>query len=86
MMLADTQQQRLLERLREADEQPVAFAELHAGGLNLPVAVVCELELNGTRSSVSMTTGGWSACACSAQNHPKRPQHSGGDGAPWQHR
>lgn len=47
MMLADTQQQRLLERLRQAGEQPVAFAELHAGGINFPAAVVSELELNG---------------------------------------
>ena len=46
-MLADTQQRRLLERLREAGEQPVAFAELHAGGIDFPAAVVCELELNG---------------------------------------
>ncbi|MGO9898330.1 MAG: hypothetical protein ACLP0J_01245 [Solirubrobacteraceae bacterium] len=47
MMLADVQQQRLLERLRQAGEQPVAFAELHAGGIDFPAAVVCELGLNG---------------------------------------
>ena len=47
MVLADTQQQRLLERLRHAGEQPVAFAELHAGGIDFPAAVVSELELNG---------------------------------------
>jgi len=47
MMLADTRQQRLPERLRQAGEQPVAFAELHAGGINFPAAVVSELELNG---------------------------------------
>ena len=46
-MLADTQQQRLLERLREAGEQPVAFAELHADGVDFPAAVVCELDLGG---------------------------------------
>jgi hypothetical protein len=46
-MLADTQQQRLLERLRESGEQPVAFAELHAGGIEFPAAVVCELDLGG---------------------------------------
>jgi hypothetical protein len=45
-MLADTQQQRLLERLREAGE-PVAFAELRAGGIDFPAAVVCELDLGG---------------------------------------
>ena len=47
MTLADVQQQRLLERLREAGDQPVAFAELHAGGIDFPAAVISELELNG---------------------------------------
>ena len=47
MMPADTQQHRLLERLRQAGEQPVAFAELHADGINCPAAVVSELELSG---------------------------------------
>ncbi|MEO8968023.1 MAG: hypothetical protein ABI427_10820, partial [Solirubrobacteraceae bacterium] len=47
MTLADPQQQRLLERLRLAGEQPVAFAELHAGGIAFPAAVVSELELVG---------------------------------------
>jgi hypothetical protein len=46
-MLADAQQQRLLERLRQAGDQPVAFAELRAGGIDFPAAVVSELELNG---------------------------------------
>jgi hypothetical protein len=47
MTLADVQQHRLLKRLREAGDQPVAFAELHAGGIDFPAAVVSELELNG---------------------------------------
>jgi hypothetical protein len=47
MTLTDTQQQRLLERLRQAGEQPVAFAELHAGGIDFPAAVVGELQLSG---------------------------------------
>jgi hypothetical protein len=47
MTLADAQQQRLLERLRQADDQPVAFAELHAGGIDFPAAVISELQLNG---------------------------------------
>jgi hypothetical protein len=47
MALADAQQQRLLERLRQAGQEPVAFAELRAGGIDFPAAVVCELELNG---------------------------------------
>lgn len=44
---ADAQQQRLLERLRQSDGQPVAFAALHAGGIDFPASVVCELELSG---------------------------------------
>jgi hypothetical protein len=47
MTLADIQQQRLVERLREAGDQPVAFAELHAAGVDFPAAVICELELGG---------------------------------------
>ena len=47
MTPADVQQQRLLERLRQAGDQPVAFADLHAGGIAFPAAVVAELELNG---------------------------------------
>ena len=46
-MTPDTQQERLLERLRQAGEQPVAFAELRAGGIDFPAAVVSELALNG---------------------------------------
>ena len=42
-MTPDTQQ----ERLRQAGEQPVAFAELRAGGIDFPAAVVSELALNG---------------------------------------
>ena len=47
MTLADAQQQLLLERLREAGDEAVAFAELHAAGIAFPAAVVSELELNG---------------------------------------
>ena len=47
MTLADTQQKRLLERLRRAGDQPVAFAELRASGIDFPAAVVSELQLNG---------------------------------------
>jgi hypothetical protein len=43
--LADAQQQ--LKRLREAGDQPVSFAELHASGIDFPAAVVSELELDG---------------------------------------
>jgi len=47
MTLADAQQQQLLERLRQAGDEAVAFAELHASGIAFPAAVVSELELNG---------------------------------------
>ncbi len=47
MPLTDSQQKRLLERLREAGGEPVAFAELRAAGIDFPAAVVSELELNG---------------------------------------
>ena len=47
MPLADAQQHRLLELLREAGEEPVAFADLRDGGISFPAAVVSELELNG---------------------------------------
>jgi hypothetical protein len=47
MTLGDVQQQRLLVRLRQAGDQPVAFAELHAAGIDFPAAVASELELNG---------------------------------------
>jgi hypothetical protein len=43
----DTQQRRLLERLRHAGEEPVAFAELRRGGIDFPAAVVSELEMLG---------------------------------------
>jgi hypothetical protein len=47
MTPADAQQQRLLERLRDAGDEAVAFTELHAAGIAFPAAVVAELELNG---------------------------------------
>jgi hypothetical protein len=47
MTIADAQQQRLLERLRQAGDQPVAITELHATGIAFPAAVVTELELRG---------------------------------------
>jgi hypothetical protein len=47
MTLADTQQQRMLERLRQVGDQPVSFAELRAVGIDFPAAVASELRLNG---------------------------------------
>jgi hypothetical protein len=46
LTLADTQQQRLVARLRRADA-PVTFAELRASGIHFPAAVVSELQLGG---------------------------------------
>ena len=47
MELVDAQQHRLLELLREAGEAPVGFAELRAGGVSFPAAVISELGVNG---------------------------------------
>jgi len=47
MTLADSQQQRMLERLRSAGDQPVDLAELRASGVEFPAVVVSELELHG---------------------------------------
>jgi hypothetical protein len=78
--LADAQQQRLLERLRQAGDQPVAFAELHAGGIDFPAAVVSELELNGYVIERVYDHG--SLCACSIQNPGRHSPHTGGAGDP----
>jgi hypothetical protein len=45
--LAETQQLRMLERLRRTGEQPVTLAELRAGGIDFPAVVLSELEING---------------------------------------
>jgi hypothetical protein len=44
---ADRQQQRLLEALHQAGDQPASFSELHAAGISFPAAVIGELELDG---------------------------------------
>ncbi len=45
--LVETQQLRMLERLRHAGEQPVTLGELRAGGIDFPAVVLSELEING---------------------------------------
>ncbi len=45
--LGETQQLRMLERLRRAGEQPVTLDELRAGGIDFPAVVLSELEING---------------------------------------
>jgi hypothetical protein len=46
-MTLDVQQQRMLQRLRQAGGQPVTYGELRADGITFPAAVASELELNG---------------------------------------
>lgn len=47
MALIETQQLRLLERLRAAGEQPVTIDELRGDGIDFPAVVIGELELHG---------------------------------------
>ena len=47
MALAETQQLRMLARLRSAGQQPVTLDQLRAGGIDFPAVVIGELELNG---------------------------------------
>lgn len=47
MTIADSQQQRLLDQLRQTEGRQIAFAELRAGGVTYPAVVAAELELNG---------------------------------------
>lgn len=47
MALAETQQLRMLERLRSPGRQPVTLDQLRAGGIDFPAVVIGELELNG---------------------------------------
>ena len=43
----ETQQVRMLERLRQAGTQPMTLDQLRAGGIDFPAVVIGELELNG---------------------------------------
>jgi hypothetical protein len=47
MAIAETQQLRMLERLRRAGQQPVTLDQLRAGGIDFPAVVLGELEING---------------------------------------
>ena len=47
MALVETQQLRMLERLRSAGQEPVTLDQLRAGGIDFPAVVIGELELNG---------------------------------------
>jgi hypothetical protein len=47
MALAESQQVRMLERLRSANGQPVTLGELRAAGVDFPAVVLSELEIKG---------------------------------------
>ena len=47
MAVAETQQLRMLERLRSAGNQPVTLDQLRASGIDFPAVVIGELDLNG---------------------------------------
>ena len=51
MSLLDAQQQRLLDRLGQAGDQPVAFTELHAAGITFPAAIISELPAGRSKGS-----------------------------------
>jgi hypothetical protein len=57
MALAETQQLRMLERLRSAGK-PLTLGELRAGGIDFPAVVISELELHGYATSGSTSTAG----------------------------
>ena len=62
------QQQRLLERLRDAGDQPVASPSSTRSGIAFPAAVVSELELNGYEIERVYDDHGWMVgVACSSQ-------------------
>jgi hypothetical protein len=84
--LADTQRQRLLERLRQAGEQPVAFAELRAGGIDFPAAVVSELELNGYAIERVYDDGRMVGVRLLKPEPPKTPAAHRRRRRPWPHR
>jgi hypothetical protein len=42
--LAETQQLRMLKRLRSAGQQPVTLEQLRAGGIDFPAVVIGELD------------------------------------------
>ncbi|PZR70122.1 MAG: hypothetical protein DLM63_00190 [Solirubrobacterales bacterium] len=86
MTVADPQQQRLLEQLRQAAEQPVAFAELHAGGIDFPAAVVSELELSGYAIERVYDHGRMVGVRLLEPEPPDAPAATRRRRRPWSHR
>ena len=77
MTLADTQQQRMLERLRRAGDQPVTFAELRASGIAFPAVVVSELQLNGYAIDRVYDCGRLVGVRLLKPEPPPHPPHTG---------
>jgi hypothetical protein len=66
-----------LERLRRAGDQPVAFAELRASGVDFPAAVVSELQLNGYAIDRVYERGRLVGVRLLKRNHATYPRHGG---------
>ena len=58
MTLAETQQLRMLERLRRAGTQPLTLGELRAGGIHFPAVVIGELAHNVRRQQQAYRRSG----------------------------
>jgi hypothetical protein len=86
VMVADTQQQRLLERLHQAGGQPIAFSELHAGGIHFPAAVVSELELGGYAFERVREHGRMIGVRLLGPEPAQAPAAVGRRRRPWSHR
>jgi hypothetical protein len=84
MALVETQQLRMLERLRHAGEQPVTLEQLRAGGIDLPAVVIGQLELNGYAIERVCEHGRMIGVRLLETEAPIHPPHAGagdGDGA-----
>lgn len=86
MMVADAQQQLLLERLHQAGGQPIAFAELHASGIHFPAAVVSELELAGYAFERVREHGRMIGVRLLGPEPAQAPAAAGRRRRPWSHR
>jgi hypothetical protein len=86
MTFADTQQERLLERLRQASGQPVAFTELRAAGIDFPAAVVSELELYGYAIERVHRHGRLIGVRLLEPDPPNHPPHNPRGWRRWPHR
>ncbi len=74
MRIDDLQQRRLLDQLRQADGRPIPFAELRAGGVDFPAAVIAELELSGYRIERVREQGRMTGVRLLALEPPETPR------------